>query len=309
MRGASAIPIYPVGIYPYVDKIRVWCRTRPTAQGLADLRQMCSADVIVPIAFPRWGIEFFQPPEEALAAIAQRDDWHPSYVEAALDWIFADMFDLDAAKRTFHRHHVQPYHRGDVRIVGATRYSRRRAAPVNTVSYDDRHSKVTGELDCFHVEARLLRAQVLRRFGIHTAADLIGFDHRALWQRCMRFYDLDFAVFGRHVWNWQTGGHRRTTLLRQGYDRNRTAYDFDEDFGCRYFNACCRSMQTLIDNTRHLNTRRYLIALAYDHLLPATVPTNSDHIANVVPSADNPLSDNEKCVARCELSPRDDRAI
>jgi hypothetical protein len=41
-------------------------------------------------------------------------------------------------------------------------------------AYDDKPSKVTGEVDCFHLESKVNGVAALRRLGIHSVADLFA---------------------------------------------------------------------------------------------------------------------------------------
>jgi hypothetical protein len=256
-------------------------RHRPTLQDLAAFRRLCCFRVRAPqpFKFPRWTVEFYQPNAAALAAIARRQDWQLCFAEVALDWIFANDLDRNDAKRLFDRHHVQLWHRGEIRFYRRTRYTGPRRTRVNIVDYDDQPSKVTGE-SCLHVEVRITGADTLRRLRIRSVADLISFDHHAFWRRYLRFYDFHASGLGRYILNRQKGTRRRTPLIYRFGRRRSFSYDVDSRAGYHLFNVCRRSVQTLIDESKQLTMlRRYLIPMSAEHLLPSPD-------INVITSAD-----------------------
>jgi hypothetical protein len=81
---------------------------------------------------------------------------------------------------------------------------------VNVAVYDDRPSKLGGQL-CAHMDVRMLSARVVRkRGGLRRPADLFGVDVVALLRRLIRFETVDLArIRQRHV--------RSGTLLRAIY--------------------------------------------------------------------------------------------
>jgi hypothetical protein len=167
---------------------------------------------------------------------------------------------------------------GDVRVCGHSRYFRARKSRVNVVYYADQPSKVSGE-PCLHVEARIRGRDALTRAGIHSARDLINFNHRSLWQQLLRFYDLDAERFGRHVMNRQdsagrvrtTPQRRRTPLIRR-YGKLRL--DIDRRAGWRLLRFS-GSIQQLLADLRHTKfgvPRHALIPIPIPQsLLPADV--------------------------------------
>jgi hypothetical protein len=52
--------------------------------------------------------------------------------------------------------------------------------------YTDRHSKLTGELDCIHLELRLQNASTIRKEDIAIASDIITLDPRLLFYKHIR---------------------------------------------------------------------------------------------------------------------------
>lgn len=59
----------------------------------------------------------------------------------------------------------------------------------NLVLYEDECNRITGELDCTHLELRFLRAAVIRRQGIHRVRDLININPSALLEKHVRWSD------------------------------------------------------------------------------------------------------------------------
>lgn len=90
--------------------------------------------------------------------------------------------------------------------------------------YSDKHSKETGEVDCFHLEARYRGEAALRQLGIHRPADLIGFDHEGYWEKVLqRLYRIDFERLGRFNANCRRREHRRRPIITSDGRYNRDA--------------------------------------------------------------------------------------
>jgi hypothetical protein len=68
---------------------------------------------------------------------------------------------------------------------GRHRHSRR-----NLVLYTDKHNKMTGELDCVHLELRFLRSDIIRKQGIARPSDLIKLDPKALFAKHLKWTNL-----------------------------------------------------------------------------------------------------------------------
>jgi hypothetical protein len=80
----------------------------------------------------------------------------------------------------------------------------------NLALYDDKPSRITGELDCVHFELRLIGARIIRGQGIHRPADLIGLNPKQL--------------FDRHLM-WSNAGARLVRrLMRDASDEQRQRY-------------------------------------------------------------------------------------
>ena len=64
---------------------------------------------------------------------------------------------------------------------GEKRYSR------NLELYADRHNRFTGEVDCVHLELRFLRANTIRKQGIHSPRDLLQLNPKELFDKHVAF--------------------------------------------------------------------------------------------------------------------------
>lgn len=86
--------------------------------------------------------------------------------------------------------------RGDMLDVETTLYwiqqkARKRRSSRDIAFYSDRPSKLTGELDCIHLELRLQNASAIKREGIERAIDLIDLDPQALFAKHIRLVSFD----------------------------------------------------------------------------------------------------------------------
>jgi len=60
----------------------------------------------------------------------------------------------------------------------------------NLILYSDKVNKITGELDCVHLELRFHRAVMVRRQGIHSVRDLLHLNPRELFDKHVTFSDI-----------------------------------------------------------------------------------------------------------------------
>jgi hypothetical protein len=97
--------------------------------------------------------------------LAQLSDVLINRVEITLDLTFEYRPDAEEAREFFHQHWVRRWHGrsqeirqcGDGNFGSQTRYDAGRSAPNQLVLYTEAHSRITGELNCLHVEWRLNR--------------------------------------------------------------------------------------------------------------------------------------------------------
>jgi hypothetical protein len=59
----------------------------------------------------------------------------------------------------------------------------------NLVLYDDKAFRLTGELDCIHLELRLIGADVIRRQGFRRVSELFELNPRQLFERHVKWSD------------------------------------------------------------------------------------------------------------------------
>jgi hypothetical protein len=163
-------------------------------------------------------------------------------VGAEIKWALRDVFD---------DHFVQPWHGDQVqwRLNGGSYTSGKRARR-KFAWYADEEAKVTGEVDCFHLEGRHVGVQSVRRAGVEHPRDLLTFDHGAYWAKRLTLFEVDYERLGRlHV---SRGQRRRRPLLQ--VSRGGFVFNIDRAVGCILFRALsvhpgqhCRSVQQFVD--------------------------------------------------------------
>jgi len=61
----------------------------------------------------------------------------------------------------------------------------------NLTLYADRHNRFTDELNCVHFELRFLRPHIIRAQGIHRVKDMLDINPKDLFDRHVKFSDLE----------------------------------------------------------------------------------------------------------------------
>ena len=158
-------------------------------------------------------------------------------------WGMRDLFDM---------HFVHPWHGKHVQVREENgSYTSQEEAKRNFVWYADEPCKLTGELDCFHLEGRHTGARRVRKLGVYHPRDLLTFDFGAYWLKHLDLRDVNRQRFGRYMRNRRSGSRSHQPLLTQcgGY-----FYDEDEALGRIVFRVLsvhpeqhCRSIQRFID--------------------------------------------------------------
>jgi hypothetical protein len=231
--GCTVADINPSRIDAYFDVVQVWLQQPLAPRRIAWLRSHCGRgglkDHNEPAPFDlsyRQRLRLMQPQLPALQYLRELNGVLFNYTEAALDWIFDDQFQKRAADLLARRYLIEKFHRQDSNLVeGVTLYTRRRGARNKITSYADQPSRITGELDCFHIEARMLGVDAIRRAGINSVADLLTFDHRAFWQERLLMYDIDVRKLGRDYYAKVEGRRRRRSARISMHGSYQ--YDFD----------------------------------------------------------------------------------
>ena len=230
--GRNALVIRPSSIDCYFDVVQVWLQQPLSPSRIEWLRSHCGRgglkDTNAPARFDpsyRQRLRLMQPRLPALQFLSPLR-LLMNYLEIALDWIFDDQFQKLVADLLARQYLVEKFHRRDSNLVeGVTLYTRRRDARNKITIYADKPSRMSGELDCVHVEARMAGAGAIGRAGISSVADLPTFDHRAFWQRRLLMYDIDLGKLGRDYYA-RVGGHRRR---RSGRISVHGSYHYDFD--------------------------------------------------------------------------------
>jgi hypothetical protein len=147
-----------------------------------------------------------------------------------------------------------------------TRYDGPRTAANTTKLYKDDYSRITGETDVTRIEWRLNGSRALRAAGIHSARDLLDFDHYRFWKKRLRLFGVDIERLGR--------------LFRIGKRGRKRSLPTDERMGRTLLNSVLEErkedgvvvarVQKLIDNYGSARIRRALVPIAVDALLPTT---------------------------------------
>jgi hypothetical protein len=234
-----ATPMKPAAIYAYFDKVQFWVREPIDRQTLAELRTQCGRGGIFakkrPARFDgryRQRVELRQPTTPAFSWLAQREDALINRAEITLDLVFNYRAARDENWEFLHQHLVRRWHgkKQEIRIfrtepqtpsvgdgdgIGGTRYDAGRSAPNLIALYGDEHSRITGELNCLHLEWRLNRLKAVRRAGIETGRDLLEFDHRQFWQERLLLFTADKERLGRLIRNQLNGRKSRMSRIEQ----------------------------------------------------------------------------------------------
>jgi hypothetical protein len=290
-RSHAPIPpaIRPIGIYPYFDNVQVWVRQPLDREALLQLESASGRGGIHPENGPakfdarlRQRIELRQPSADALRQLARRDDVLINKVEITIDYTLNSRAEQYRAWEFLTRHIVRRWHGKNQKIrvvrgtegddeggLGGTRYDAARRAPNKTVLYQDKFSRVTGELNCVHLEWRLNGLKAVRNAGIESGQDLLEFNHRTFWQKRLRLYDVDRRRLGRLIRNRAHGTRRRTsedTVLANRFKVNLDGMTAEGHVGSY------DTVQELVDHltgSLHLNrVHRALVPISTESLLP-----------------------------------------
>ncbi len=287
----------PRDVLHYVDVVTVWMREPLSERRLNWLREQCGGHVdrrlngeiiqrtdrSYQITFPdssfRQRLQLHQPKQAVLYWLAQLNDVRLSYVELSQDWVMANEDDRKAAYEFACRHLIKRHHGAQrISFMGRTRYSGPRRAPNNIVVYDDKPSKLTGEIDVLHFDWRIRGTAALRRAGIASVNDLTGLNHIAFWRQRQLFFEIDLTRLGRMSNNRAFGINRRRPWIEKY--RPGLAVDMDQRAGTIIAHAYGQtdfgfSVQNIIDELRgYLNVATCLRPIVLDQPLPA----NSAHI-------------------------------
>jgi hypothetical protein len=278
--------IKPLATHPFFDLVQFWVRTPLDRDTIDWLKTLCGSIHHYEGPAPysarfRQRLQLTQPSDLALQWLAERDDALINRAEIALDWVFKYRTDSDEVWRFLHRHFVRRWHgiKQEIRVyrpkaqaapgdvgdeTSGTRYDGGRRAPNRIAWYEEYHSRITGELNCLHFEWRLNSLKAVRRVGIESGNDLIGFDHRQFWQSRLLLFTADQERLGRLITNRANGKRGRISRIKQP-----DAYWINRRTGGHYLRTR-DTIQELIDEFgRSHRIQRALVPISNEVLLPA----------------------------------------
>ena len=213
--------------YAFIDVIGIWHKQALTLQQLRWLSSETKPLIKPP--FLRRGPARFdpsylmytrlrQPSRACLEWLAKREGVKLTYIELARDTIYDDEDQVEAMGQLFNASLVQRRHgnkRTKIFLEGANGSTGVRSPGLSFMWYTTKPSKITGEVNCFHFEARLCGSRSLRRYGIHNPSDLLTFNHGAFWQEMwakrLVLENFDPARLGRYHDNCVNGTRRRSS--------------------------------------------------------------------------------------------------
>jgi hypothetical protein len=267
----------PTGVYSYVDNVQMWLRVPLGPRQRRWLQNRCDCYLDdQPARFnPRYRqrVQMRQPDESVLGWIAEQPGAYVNRLELALDLVFASEEEKEQAE-AFIRKHLVKNHRGkqEIQLQGGTTtmYLSARNAANNLVTYGNRECRVTGEVNCLHIEWRKRGIAALRQENI-SAKNLNEIDHRDFWQRKLLLYVINPNKLGREYRKvYPERRHRRKDqLLTQGsYNvEKRTGQTLIKVIGVR---KGVESTQAVIDAFRgKLKVRKCSERVEVKHLLPS----------------------------------------
>ncbi len=205
-----------------------------------------------------------------------------SRFDPCVDYVTATAQDARQVQRFFDTHAVKRWH-GKQRLGrydGSTYSALSSGRSANLiVGYSDRPSKTRatgGGANCYHHEWRCQTPDAVRRAGILSCRDLVGFNDPAFWAKNMLLQAIDY---GRLGWELEMLDRRERDAKfarRRDYARYEPAgYEFAsmlrevDDAGQHIRPDGC--VQELKDNCKELDTatlRKCLITLANAPFLP-----------------------------------------
>ena len=89
--------------------------------------------------------------------------------------------------------------RSVMKEIGETVYWERAHKARNLVLYSDKPNKITGELDCCHLELRFTRAKVVKRHGLDDIGKLLQLNPQALFAKNIKWSEAATRYVNRIV--------------------------------------------------------------------------------------------------------------
>jgi hypothetical protein len=275
IRETTATVKPPTDVVPYLDAIVLWLPTPIEPRTFKKLRRCCGSlredpNVVTPdprfhIWHPklRYRLILRQPNETALRWVACRADGLVNGVEVTLDFIYDTPAAATAARAYLHRHLTRRWHCGQKiefydKDEDKQRYDGPPTARNIITDYPQEICRLTGQLNCVHVEWRARGSVAVRAAGIHCPRHVLTFNHRAFWQRRLRLVAIDPGRLGRWLRN------------RQAPRRQHAITAADERDGRRVIRRLGNNTaQGLLDAYRGLRIEWLLTPLPQDPWLPS----------------------------------------
>jgi hypothetical protein len=302
---SDGVAVKPDGIWTYFDKVAVWLPYRVDSETLVTLQSQCGyfSHKYEPARFDyrfKHRLVFRQPNDAALKWIASQTEALINQVEIAVDYTFVKKAFRNDAFEFLHRHLVRRWHGKlqKIKLVvkgrkkkklkpyeiegSPTRYDAYRA-PNKTVLYRNKYSRITGELNCLHLEWHVNGKEAVRATGIFTGRDLLKFNHHKFWKERLLLYDVieDDDRVGRYIDNFVTKKKRRQPGPLDGRRGH-------------VILASELTMQELVDRYGQCRIQRLMLRLPTDVWLPpptliSNIPThptqpNTDLVPVTVPA-------------------------
>lgn len=278
----------PSAVYRYFDKVNLRLRNPLSRQQMLFLQANCRSrrkHHAVQMqgqyisGYP-WLVSLVCPNRIALEFLAELPDAIVNWVEPALDFILPEHDSPLEMAHFFERHFVQRWNRkrSPRTFPNGGTITGQSAQGHFFAWYPDLASKVTGEINCFHLEGRIKGVQAVHRIGIQHPADLLTLDHDAYWRRHLTLYKLDIGRLGQWHLNrhWGVRRHRAEYVGRSSY-----RYHVDRLTGSKLFRAHGYSptgqlsLQNFIANYGH-GIRPYLRRIRLHLLLTSETAIDPD---------------------------------
>jgi len=285
--------------YTYLDVLQIWLKVQISGAELAWVKAQCRRlpsrrDRRAQFGPYNQSFRFRQPSELLLQYLDAHDigEVWISYVEPARDMIRPD---FEKLAREFGASVIQAHHSKCRTIIygyadpkktilcdGTNGSTGVRGSGTTFTWYTTLPSKVTGEIECFHLEARLSGNRAIKRAGIYCPADLLTFDHDRFWRSVMtnnlKLVEIDTARLGRWADNRATGKRRqkpvaedvrRGQILKRAYSCDlagrhlvqnivdvlgRGPFLIQHDYQKLLRDAITRPSQTVYPSKNHLNS-------------------------------------------------------
>jgi hypothetical protein len=189
----------------YIDTVELFFRFKP---GLKRLRAIQSRKTVHrEKCYGRdgnlygWRLIVHQPTRQALLVLQEmQEGWRGKLrrVDLATDFITGSASECEQLKRWVINHSLLRWrrrqdqmHDEDGTVYWTQRVTRKRPAHRDLVVYADKPAKLTGELDCVHVELRLYDTYAVKRSGLSQVSQLPRLKPKALLRRHIKLAGVD----------------------------------------------------------------------------------------------------------------------